>query len=159
MSVIMHVKEPQLSIITVGHCVLSPSFCVFLYSLHVLNRDITVIQTNKSNLGINSLTSFFITTRASMHVNGEYTVAKLPIIVTCVMQVYIVLITRQDFKFLTQPSARRQQRALLAALRPLRHGDRFPLPAAGQRCLLPGSGRLDEPFPQSQRERSAKGAH
>ena len=41
--VIMHVKDPQLSVIRVGHCVPLAGFCLPLYSLHVLNRDINMI--------------------------------------------------------------------------------------------------------------------
>ena len=45
MSVIMHVEDSQLSVVRVGHCVLLVGFCLSLYILHVLNRDINMIQT------------------------------------------------------------------------------------------------------------------
>ena len=48
-SVIMHVKDPLLSVIRVGHCVPSAGLFLSLYSLHVLNRDVNLIQTNKQN--------------------------------------------------------------------------------------------------------------
>ena len=43
--VIMHVKDPQLSVIRVGHRVPLAGFCLSLCSLHVLNRDVNMIQT------------------------------------------------------------------------------------------------------------------
>ena len=42
--VIMHVKDPQLSVIRVWHYVPLAGFCLSLYSLHVLNRDINIIE-------------------------------------------------------------------------------------------------------------------
>ena len=45
--VIMHVKDPQLSVVRVGHCVPLTGFCLSLYDLHALNRDVNMIQTNK----------------------------------------------------------------------------------------------------------------
>ena len=45
--VMMHVKDPQLSVVRVGHCVPLAGFCLSLYSLHVLNRDVNMIQTKK----------------------------------------------------------------------------------------------------------------
>ena len=45
--VIMHVKDPQLSVIRVGHCGPLAGFCLSLYDLHALNRDVNMIQTNK----------------------------------------------------------------------------------------------------------------
>ena len=45
--VIMHVKDLYLSVIIVGHRVPLAGFCRSLYGLHVLNRDVNMIQTNK----------------------------------------------------------------------------------------------------------------
>ena len=45
MSVIMHATDPQLSVVRVGHCVMSAGSCLSLYSLHVLNRYVNMIQT------------------------------------------------------------------------------------------------------------------
>ena len=45
--VIMQVKDPYLSVVTVRHCAPLADFRLSLYSLHVLNRDINMIQTNK----------------------------------------------------------------------------------------------------------------
>ena len=45
--VIMHVKDPLLSVLRVGHYVPLASFCLSLYDLHALNRDVNMIQTNK----------------------------------------------------------------------------------------------------------------
>ena len=45
--VIMHVKDPLLSVVRVGHCVPLADLCLSLHSLHVLNRDVNMIQTNK----------------------------------------------------------------------------------------------------------------
>ena len=47
--VIMHVKDLYLSAIRVGHCVLFAGFCMSLYSLQVLNRDINTIKKLKKN--------------------------------------------------------------------------------------------------------------
>ena len=44
--VIMHVKDTQLSVVTVGHCVPLAGFCLSLYDLHALNRDVSMIETN-----------------------------------------------------------------------------------------------------------------
>ena len=41
--VITHVKDPQLSVVRVGHCVLLAGFCLSMYSLHVLNGDVNMI--------------------------------------------------------------------------------------------------------------------
>ena len=46
--VIMHVKDPWLSVERVRHHVPLAGFCLSLYSLHVLNRDLYMIQTNKN---------------------------------------------------------------------------------------------------------------
>ena len=46
--VIMHVKDPCLSVVRVGHCVPLAGFCLSLYSLHVLNMDVNMTQTIKS---------------------------------------------------------------------------------------------------------------
>ena len=43
---ILHVKDPLLSVVGVGHRVPLAGFCLSLYSLHVLNRDVNMIQTN-----------------------------------------------------------------------------------------------------------------
>ena len=43
----MHTKDPQLSVVRVGYCVLLAGFCLslyMLYSLHVQNRDVNIIQ-------------------------------------------------------------------------------------------------------------------
>ena len=45
--VIMHVIDPSLPIVRVGHRVPLVGFCLSLYGLHVLNRDVNMIQTNK----------------------------------------------------------------------------------------------------------------
>ena len=42
--VIMHVKDPQLSVVSVGHGVPLAGFCLSLYGLHVLNRDVNMIK-------------------------------------------------------------------------------------------------------------------
>ena len=42
--VIMHVEDPWLSVIRLGHCVPLVGFWLFLYSLHMLDRDVNVIQ-------------------------------------------------------------------------------------------------------------------
>ena len=41
--VIMHVKVPQLSVVKACHRVPLAGFCLSLYSLHVLNRDVNII--------------------------------------------------------------------------------------------------------------------
>ena len=46
--VIMHVKDPQLSVVRVGHCVPLAGFCLCLYDLHALNRDVNMIQSIQS---------------------------------------------------------------------------------------------------------------
>ena len=38
----MHVKDPQLSVVRVGHRVPLAGFCLSLYGLHVLNRDVNM---------------------------------------------------------------------------------------------------------------------
>ena len=43
----MHVKDPQLSVVRVGHRFLLAGFCLSLYGLRVLNREVNMIQTNK----------------------------------------------------------------------------------------------------------------
>ena len=43
-SIIMHVKHPKLSIVMFGLCALLADFCLSLYILHVLNRDVDIIQ-------------------------------------------------------------------------------------------------------------------
>ena len=45
--VIMHVKDPKLSVLRVGQVVLLAGFCLSLYSLHVLNRDVNMMQRKK----------------------------------------------------------------------------------------------------------------
>ena len=43
--VMMHIKDPQLSVVRVGHRVpFIGGFCLSLYGLHVLNRDVNMIQ-------------------------------------------------------------------------------------------------------------------
>ena len=42
--VIMHVKDPYLCVIGVGHCVMLADFCFPLYSLQVLYKDVNIIQ-------------------------------------------------------------------------------------------------------------------
>ena len=44
---IMHVKDPQLSVVRVGYCVPLAGFYLSLYDLHALNMDFNMIQTNK----------------------------------------------------------------------------------------------------------------
>ena len=43
----MHVKDPWLSDVRLGHCVPLAGFCLSLYGLYVLNMDVNMIQTNK----------------------------------------------------------------------------------------------------------------
>ena len=43
MPAITHVKDPQLYIGTVGYHVPLTGFCLSLYNLHVLNRDVKII--------------------------------------------------------------------------------------------------------------------
>ena len=45
---IMHVKDPQLSVMRVWNCVLLAGFCLSLYSLHMLKRDVDKIQMNNN---------------------------------------------------------------------------------------------------------------
>ena len=59
MSMIMHVKDPQLSFVRVWHCVLLADFCLSLHSLHVLNRDVNIIQKIQKNSGATSGGGFF----------------------------------------------------------------------------------------------------
>ena len=52
--VIMHVKDPQVPVVRVGHQVPLAGFCLSLYDLHALNRDVNMIkktnkQTNKKS--------------------------------------------------------------------------------------------------------------
>ena len=42
--VIMHVKDLKLSVVRVGHHVQLAGFCLSLYSLHVLNTNVDIIQ-------------------------------------------------------------------------------------------------------------------
>ena len=56
----MHVKDPLLSVVRVGLCVPLAGFCLSLFGMHVLNRDVNVIQTNKqtnkqNHLDLNTL--------------------------------------------------------------------------------------------------------
>ena len=44
--VIMHVNDPWISVGKIGHGVLSAGLRLSLYSLHVLNRDVNMIQLN-----------------------------------------------------------------------------------------------------------------
>ena len=46
--VILHVKDPQLSFARVQHCVPLPGFCLALYSLHVLNRDVSIVKADQT---------------------------------------------------------------------------------------------------------------
>ena len=57
--VIMHIKDPYLSVVRVGHCVPLAGFCLSLYDLHALNRDVNMIQTNKQNKKICRLMCFY----------------------------------------------------------------------------------------------------
>ena len=50
--VIMHVKEPELSIVGVGHYAPLAGFCLSLYSPDELKRDVDMIQTNKKSLHV-----------------------------------------------------------------------------------------------------------
>ena len=47
---IMHVNDPKLSVVGVGHCAPLAGFCLSIYSLHVLTRDVNMVQTNKQKL-------------------------------------------------------------------------------------------------------------
>ena len=47
--VIMHVKDPLLSVVRIGHRAPLEGFCLSKYSLHVLNRDVNMIQTNNTS--------------------------------------------------------------------------------------------------------------
>ena len=51
---ILHVKDPYLSVVRVEHCVLWTGFCVSLYRLHVLKWDVNDPnkQTNKEFKGV-----------------------------------------------------------------------------------------------------------
>ena len=42
--VLMHVKDPWLSVVRVGHRVPLAGFSLSLYSLHMLDRDVNIIQ-------------------------------------------------------------------------------------------------------------------
>ena len=44
--VIMRVKGPYLSVVRVEHCTSLPVFYLSLHGLHVLDRDVNMIQTN-----------------------------------------------------------------------------------------------------------------
>ena len=48
--VIMHVKDPELFVVRVGRCVSLAGRCLSLYSLHMLYRDVNMIQTKASQL-------------------------------------------------------------------------------------------------------------
>ena len=50
--VIMQIKDPELSVVQVrvGHRVLLAGFCLPLFNLHLLNRDINNFQTNQTNI-------------------------------------------------------------------------------------------------------------
>ena len=50
---IMHVKDPILSVVGAGHHVPVVVFCLSLYSLYVLNRDVDMIKTNKQTNKLN----------------------------------------------------------------------------------------------------------
>ena len=43
--VVMHVKDSDLSVIRVGQIVLLTGFCLPLYSIHMLNKDVNMLQT------------------------------------------------------------------------------------------------------------------
>ena len=43
--VITHVKDPELSVVRLGHRVKLAGFCLSLNCLHVLNMDVNIIQT------------------------------------------------------------------------------------------------------------------
>ena len=42
--VIMHVKDPKQSVVSVGHRVSLADFCLSLYSLHVLKMDVNIFS-------------------------------------------------------------------------------------------------------------------
>ena len=46
--VMMHVKDPQPSVVRVGHCVPLVGLYLSLYNLCALNRDVNMTQTNKT---------------------------------------------------------------------------------------------------------------
>ena len=46
--VIMNAKDPWLSVVRIGHCVPSAGFCLCLYGLHVLSRDVNMIHSTKT---------------------------------------------------------------------------------------------------------------
>ena len=46
----MHEEDPKLSVVRVGHRVPLAGLCLSLYSLHMLNRDVNMIQTNKPEI-------------------------------------------------------------------------------------------------------------
>ena len=45
--VTMHVNDPYLSVVRVRYCVPLAGYCLSLYGLHVLNRDVNKMQTKK----------------------------------------------------------------------------------------------------------------
>ena len=54
--VIMPVKEPKLFVVRVGHHVPFARFCLSLYGMNVLNRDVNMIYTNN----LQSHVSYFV---------------------------------------------------------------------------------------------------
>ena len=52
--VITHVKDPQLSVVKVGHGKPLAGFCLSLYDLHALNRDVNMIQTKQTKSIVNT---------------------------------------------------------------------------------------------------------
>ena len=57
--IMMHVKDPYLSVVRVGHCFSLAGFCLSLYDLHALNRDDNMIQTNSNKTTYQQAQSLF----------------------------------------------------------------------------------------------------
>ena len=69
--VVMHLKDPQPSVIRVGHLVPLAGFCLSLYRLHTLNRDVNMIQTNKQTNNQSSLLFSPHQSKSVKHVKGD----------------------------------------------------------------------------------------
>ena len=53
--VLMHAKDPVLSAIKVGHCVLAADFYLSFYSCNVANGDIYMIESNEIRIAMVSM--------------------------------------------------------------------------------------------------------
>ena len=70
--VIMHVKEPQLPVVRVGHHFPLACFCLSLYSLHVLYRDVNMIQTKNNNIARSNNDYFYFHYRSQELSRGSF---------------------------------------------------------------------------------------